>query len=123
MPDTDAVSWTVVDDGVPVEPAEKYLAYLAALERSPNTVRAYALSLKLWFEFLAAVDVNWACVGVEDVARFVSWLRAPADNVIVLDSGTAPCDRSSGLRFGDLGEQELRDLDRPLRLFLFDPLG
>ncbi len=28
-------------------------------------------------------------VGVEDVARFVSWLRAPADNVIVLDTGTA----------------------------------
>ena len=47
MPVTDAVSWTVVDDGVPVEPAEKYLAYRAALERSPNTVRAYALSLKL----------------------------------------------------------------------------
>ena len=59
MPVTDAVSWTVVDDGVPVEPAEKYLAYLAALERSPNTVRAYALSLKLWFEFLAAVEVDW----------------------------------------------------------------
>ena len=78
MPVTDAVSWTVVDDGVVVEPAEKYLAHLAALERSPNTVRAYALSLKLWFEFLAAVEVGWATVGVGDVARFVSWLRAPA---------------------------------------------
>ncbi len=89
MPVTDAVSWTVVDDGVPVEPVERYLAYLAALERSPNTVRAYASSLKLWFEFLAAVDVEWAVVGVEDVARFVSWLRAPAANVIVLDTGVA----------------------------------
>ena len=79
----------LVDDGVAVEPAEKYLAYLAALERSPNTVRAYALSLKFWFEFLAAVDVDWAAVGVEDVARFVAWLRAPAANVIVLDGGTA----------------------------------
>jgi len=27
-------------------------AYLTAIERSPNTVRAYAISLKLWFEFL-----------------------------------------------------------------------
>jgi len=26
---------------------EQYLAYLAALERSPNTVRAYGTSLKL----------------------------------------------------------------------------
>jgi hypothetical protein len=78
MPVTEAVSWTVVHDGVPVEPAERYLAYLAALERSPNTVRAYALSLRLWFEFLGVVGVDWAAVGVEDVARFVSWLRAPA---------------------------------------------
>lgn len=90
MPVTGAVSWTVLDDdGVPVVPAEEYLAYLAALERSPNTVRAYALSLKLWFEFLGAVGVDWAAAGVEDVARFVSWLRAPAENVIVLDKGTA----------------------------------
>jgi integrase/recombinase XerD len=90
MPVTEAVSWTVLDgDGVPVGPAESYLAYLAALERSPNTVRAYALSLKLWFEFLDAVGVDWARAGVEDVSRFVSWLRAPAANVIVLDTGTA----------------------------------
>lgn len=89
MPVTEAVSWTVLDEGVPVEPAEKYLAYLAALERSPNTVRAYALSLRLWFEFLDVVGLDWAAVGVEDVARFVSWLRAPAENVIVLDTGTA----------------------------------
>jgi integrase/recombinase XerD len=89
MPVTDAVSWTVLHDGVPIEPVEKYLAYLAALERSPNTVRAYALSLRLWFEFLEAAGVDWATVGVEDVARFVAWLRAPAENVIVLDVGTA----------------------------------
>jgi len=89
MPVTEAVSWTVVHDGVVVEPVERCLAYLAALERSPNTVRAYALSLRLWFEFLDAAAVEWAAAGVEDVARFVSWLRAPAENVIVLDTGTA----------------------------------
>jgi hypothetical protein len=38
-----AVSWTVLgEDGLPAESAEAYLAYLAALERSPNTLRAYA---------------------------------------------------------------------------------
>ena len=89
MPVTEAVSWTVLHDGVPIEPVEKYLAYLAALERSPNTVRAYALSLRLWFVFLEAAGVDWASVGVEDLARFVAWLRAPAENVIVLDTGTA----------------------------------
>lgn len=45
--------------------------------------------MKLWFEFLGAVGVGWAEVSVDDVARFVSWLRAPATSVIVLDGGTA----------------------------------
>ena len=90
MPVTEAVSWTVLgDDGDAVAPVESYLAYLAALERSPNTQRAYATSLKLWFEFLAGTDVDWDEAGVDDVARFVSWLRAPAANVIVFETGTA----------------------------------
>lgn len=90
MPVSAAVSWTVLaDDGEPVAPVESYLAYLAALERSPNTQRAYATSLKLWFEFLERVGVAWDGVVVDDVAKFVSWLRAPADNVIVLAAGTA----------------------------------
>jgi integrase len=45
--------------------------------------------LKLWFEFLDRRDLGWAEVQVDDVARFVVWLRAPAVNVIVLDAGTA----------------------------------
>jgi integrase len=90
MPVTESESWTVLGvDGAPIEPVESFLTYLAALERSPNTQRAYATSLKLWFEFLDTVDVGWAEVSVDDVARFVSWLRAPAPNVIVLDGGTA----------------------------------
>jgi len=71
-----------------VEPAERYLAYLTAIERSPNTVRAYAVSLKLWFEFLRLTVTRWDQAGVEDVARFVAWLRAPAGNVIVLADGS-----------------------------------
>ena len=64
MPVTGAESWTVTgDDGAVVDPAERYLAYLSALERSPNTVRAYAASLRLWFEFLGQADVGWAAAG------------------------------------------------------------
>ena len=48
------VSWTVVgDDGLPVEPIECYLAHLARLERSPETVRGYAIGLKFFFGYLA----------------------------------------------------------------------
>jgi integrase/recombinase XerD len=90
LPVTAVESWTVVDpEFVTVEPAERYLAYLAAIERSPNTVRAYAQSLALWFEFLQLRSVDWAGAVVEDISGFVTWLRAPAANVIVLDTSAA----------------------------------
>ena len=90
VPVTGTESWTVVDDAwVVIAPVERYLAYLAGIERSPNTVRAYAHGLRLWFEFLELRGLVWDSVGVEDVSRFVAWLRAPADNVIVLDDTAA----------------------------------
>ncbi|HUG84271.1 MAG TPA: tyrosine-type recombinase/integrase [Euzebya sp.] len=83
-------SWTVLDDDeTVVGPAEQYLAFLQAIERSPNTVRAYAHSLALWWEFLGLRGRPWDAAGVEDVAEFVRWLRAPADNVIVLHPSAA----------------------------------
>jgi site-specific recombinase XerD len=73
MPVSESVSWTVVgDDGTVIEPIEKYLAYLTALERSPNTVVAHATSLRLFFEFCRRADLAWAEVGAEDVARFAA---------------------------------------------------
>lgn len=90
MPVTGVESWTVVDDALaPVEPVERFLAHLAAIERSPNTVRAYAHGLRLWWEFLGARRVAWSAAGIEDVAEFVRWLRAPADNVVVLHADAA----------------------------------
>ena len=69
-------SWTVVGtDGVPVEPIERYLAYLTDVERSPNTVKAYAHDLKDWFLFLALRGLGWRDVRLEDVGEFVAWLR------------------------------------------------
>jgi hypothetical protein len=40
-------------------------------------------------ELLEHVGVGWSASGVDDLARFVSWLRAPADNVILLESAVA----------------------------------
>ena len=66
MPVTGAESWTVVDGGwAPVEPVERYLGYLAGIERSPNTLRAYAHGLRLWFEFLGAHRLVWDSVGID----------------------------------------------------------
>ena len=70
MPVTGAESWTVVDGGwAPVEPVERYLGYLAGIERSPNTLRAYAHGLRLWFEFLGARRLGWDSVGIEDTSK------------------------------------------------------
>jgi site-specific recombinase XerD len=90
MPGSGARSVTVVGgDFEPIEPIESYLAHLITLERSPNTIRAYATSLKLFFEYLAGRGVAWDAVGLEDVGRFLSWLRSPAEGVVLLNSAAA----------------------------------
>jgi len=40
-------SWTVLgDDDLPVEPIDRWLGYLSDIDRSPNTVKAYAHDLR-----------------------------------------------------------------------------
>jgi site-specific recombinase XerD len=71
-------SWTVLgDDQAPVEPVERFLGYLSSVEKSPNTVKAYAHDLKDWFTYLAGHRLDWEVVTIEDVAGFVAWLRLP----------------------------------------------
>jgi hypothetical protein len=46
MPASRVESWTVLgEDDAPIEPVEGYLAYLTCIERSPNTIKAYAHDL------------------------------------------------------------------------------
>ncbi len=90
MPVTGSVSWTVVGpDRLPVGPVERYLAWLTHIERSPNTVRAYAHDLKLYWSFLSARGLGWEKPSVEALGEFTAWLRSPAENVVVLMSGDA----------------------------------
>lgn len=90
MPGNEAVSWTVTDEvGEPIAPIEAYLSHLFTIERSPRTVRGYAIGLKLWFEFLDAAGVGWDRAGLDDVAGFVAWLRAPKTDTVVLEAGDA----------------------------------
>ncbi len=78
MQESGAESWTLLgDDHVPVEPVERFLGYLSSVERSPNTVKAYAHDLKDWFTFLAGLGRDWRAATLEDVAGFVAWLRLP----------------------------------------------
>jgi integrase/recombinase XerD len=69
-------SWTVLgDDGSPIGPVERYLAYLSDIERSPNTVKAYAHDLKDYWSYLAFRGLDWREVRLEDVGEFVAWLQ------------------------------------------------
>jgi site-specific recombinase XerD len=78
MPGSGARSWTVLgNDDVPVGPVERFLAYLTAIERSPNTVKAYAHDLKDFWEFLGFRGLDWREARLEDVGEFVAWLRLP----------------------------------------------
>jgi integrase/recombinase XerD len=78
IPASSLESWTVLgDDDLPVGPVERYLAYLTDIERSPNTVKAYAHDLKDWFTFLGLRGLDWRAVRLEDAGEFVAWLRLP----------------------------------------------
>ena len=78
MPVSRTESWTVLgDDDVPIEPVERFLAYLTDIERSPNTVKAYAHDLKDYWAFLAHRGLDWREVRLEDIGEFVAWLRLP----------------------------------------------
>lgn len=78
MPDGVTESWTVLDDSFAVvEPVERFLAYLAVVERSPGTVRSYAFDLRDFFWFAARHELSWTEVALEDFGRFVGWLRLP----------------------------------------------
>lgn len=70
-------TWTVLDrDHRVAEPAEQFLEYLRMVGRSPNTVKSYARALALWWEFLAVYELAWDAVTVEDLGRFLGWLRS-----------------------------------------------
>ena len=78
MPGRGMRSWTVLgDDDVPVGPAERFLAYLTAIGRSPNTVKAYAHDLKDFWEFLGCRGLDWQEARLEDLGEFIAWLRLP----------------------------------------------
>ena len=81
------------------EPVEGFLSYLHAIERSPNTVKAYAHDLRDWFEFLDQRGVVWSRVRLEEVGRFVAWLRLPVSarvgNVAVLPTAESVCSEAT----------------------------
>ena len=77
-PGTDRPMWLVLDDAaLPIAPLTTFLRYLDHRERSPNTIRAYAHHLMLFWTFLRDADRPWTAIGLTELADFVAWLRQP----------------------------------------------
>lgn len=90
IPTSNKVTWIVIDDDNRfVEPIKTYLRYLESLDRSPNTIHAYANHLKLYWEFLQGSELKWAEVTLENLADFISWLRRPDPRAISLQEQEA----------------------------------
>ena len=85
MPSSGVESWTVVGPGGrTVGLVDEFLAWLTGIERSPNTVEAYARDLALFWSFLAGRGVAWDRVSVAELGEFAAWARRPAENVVVI---------------------------------------
>ena len=70
----------VDDNGLPIIPVAKYLKYIDNSEKSFNTQKTYAYSLKLYFEYLEEINVDYRTVNINTLSNFVGWLRNPYEN-------------------------------------------
>ena len=94
MPSSGVESWTVVGpDGRAVEVIDEFLGWLTGIERSPNTVEAYARDLGLFWSFLGRRGLAWDRVSVVELGEFAAWARRPAENVLVLSEQAASARR------------------------------
>ena len=90
LPHTDQVRWIVLDDEfVPIQPICSYLTFLDDLGRSPNTIRATAHHLKLFWEYLRDEHLCWTEIDVAHLAAFISWLRRSEPEVISIENKKA----------------------------------
>lgn len=70
----------VDDNGLPIIPVAKYLKYIDNSEKSFNTQKTYCYALKLYFEYLQEIDVDYRNVNINILSNFVGWLRNPYEN-------------------------------------------
>ncbi len=84
------IDWIVLgDDYLPIQPIRQFLKYCRNLERSPNTIEAYARHLKLYWEYLTFNNLDWTKIREDKLAEFIPWLRSPNPRVSCLQQQEA----------------------------------
>ncbi len=88
--------YVVIDAaGVLVEPIVRYLKYLDCIGSARHTLRSYAFALKLYWEYVTKLHLDWQHVTLDDLARFVLWLKLPTGSLQVLPVHPVPQARSN----------------------------
>lgn len=77
-------SWSVYKDNTPIKPIDRYLNYLYHLQKSPNTIRAYAYHLFHYWQYIQTRKITWYEVKIEELAAFITWLRSPSPDIVVV---------------------------------------
>src|SRR5216684_4250064 len=72
------------DAGVFVEPIVRYLKYLDRIGSARQTLRSYAFTLKLYWEYLIQQQLDWKQITLDDLSRFILWLKVPSGSLKVL---------------------------------------
>lgn len=84
----------VDDSGLLIIPVAKYLKYIDNSEKSFNTQKTYCYSLKLYFEYLQEIDIDYRNVNINILSDFVGWLRNPYENNKVINLKTTKAKRT-----------------------------
>jgi len=88
--------YVVIDEeGLLVEPIVRYLKYLDGIGSARQTLRSYAYALKHYWEYLVGQRLNWQQVTLDDLSRFVLWLKLPSGSLKVLPAYPVPQARSN----------------------------
>lgn len=84
----------VEDNGIPVIPVAKYMKYIDNSDKSYNTQKTYCYSLKLYFEYLNEIGVDYRNVNIDILSDFVGWLRNPYESTNVVNIRPAKAKRT-----------------------------
>ncbi len=79
---TNKERYMLVDDNdEPVLPVLKYLKFKDNSGAARNSLRTYCGRLKLFFEFLGQLQIEYNNVGIDEMAGFMRWLQNPYGDI------------------------------------------
>lgn len=87
--------WVLLDDNMHlVHPVCDFLEFQRKIDRADNTLRAYALDLKIYWEYLAENCRNYEQASVDVIADFVDYLRTGRRDETLLYATSSRTNRS-----------------------------